>query len=105
MLKDVRLCVEEAKALGVPDEVMTAVLDSGKRPTPSIGGDSGFHRHRADDRDAAPASPSVGRNHERRHPRGLCRLLRPPRAASASENYIFGDPHDEMTLDLPTTSG
>ena len=28
MLKDVRLCLEEAKALGVPNDVMSAVLDS-----------------------------------------------------------------------------
>ena len=42
MLKDVRLCVEEARALGVPDEVMSAVLDQWELTNSEFGGDSDF---------------------------------------------------------------
>jgi 3-hydroxyisobutyrate dehydrogenase-like beta-hydroxyacid dehydrogenase len=42
MLKDVRLCVEEARALGVPDEVMSAVLDQWEITNSEFGGDSDF---------------------------------------------------------------
>lgn len=42
MLKDVRLCVEEAKALGVPNEVMSAVLDLWELTNSEIGGDKDF---------------------------------------------------------------
>ena len=41
MLKDVRLCAEEAKALDVPDAVMRACSINGKRPT-RVGGDADF---------------------------------------------------------------
>jgi 3-hydroxyisobutyrate dehydrogenase-like beta-hydroxyacid dehydrogenase len=42
MLKDVRLCFAEAKALGVPHEVMSAVLDEWERTNSEFGGDSDF---------------------------------------------------------------
>jgi 3-hydroxyisobutyrate dehydrogenase-like beta-hydroxyacid dehydrogenase len=42
MLKDVRLCVEEARSLGVPDEVMSAVLDQWEITNTEFGGDSDF---------------------------------------------------------------
>ena len=42
MLKDVRLCVEEAKALGVPNEVMSAVLELWETTNSEIGGDKDF---------------------------------------------------------------
>ena len=82
MLKDVRLCAEEARALGVSRR-------GDERRARSVGAHQfrvrrriRFHRHRQDDREAAPASP-WGRNHERRHPRGLRRLLRRATRASA----------------------
>ena len=40
MLKDVRLCFEEAKALGVPREVMNAVLDQWEITNSEFGSDS-----------------------------------------------------------------
>jgi 3-hydroxyisobutyrate dehydrogenase-like beta-hydroxyacid dehydrogenase len=42
MLKDVRLCAEEAKNLGVPDEVMQSVLGEWERTNSEFGGDSDF---------------------------------------------------------------
>jgi hypothetical protein len=42
MLKDVRLCVEEARALGCPDEVMSAVLDQWEITNSEFGGESDF---------------------------------------------------------------
>jgi 3-hydroxyisobutyrate dehydrogenase-like beta-hydroxyacid dehydrogenase len=42
MLKDVRLCFAEAKALGVPHEVMGAVLDQWERTNSEFGGDTDF---------------------------------------------------------------
>jgi hypothetical protein len=42
MLKDVRLCTEEARNLGVPDEVMSAVLDQWELTNSEFGGDSDF---------------------------------------------------------------
>jgi 3-hydroxyisobutyrate dehydrogenase-like beta-hydroxyacid dehydrogenase len=42
MLKDVRLCVEEARGLGVPNEVMSAVLDQWELTNSEFGGDSDF---------------------------------------------------------------
>ncbi|MEJ2375812.1 MAG: NAD(P)-dependent oxidoreductase [Pseudolabrys sp.] len=42
MLKDVRLCFAEAKALGVPHEVMSAVLEQWERTNSEFGGDSDF---------------------------------------------------------------
>ena len=42
MLKDVRLCAEEAKALGVPSDVMSAVLDQWEATNTEFGGDSDF---------------------------------------------------------------
>jgi 3-hydroxyisobutyrate dehydrogenase-like beta-hydroxyacid dehydrogenase len=42
MLKDVRLCVEEARSLGVPDEVMSAVLDQWEITNSEFGGESDF---------------------------------------------------------------
>jgi hypothetical protein len=42
MLKDVRLCAEEAKELGVPGEVMGAVLDQWEITNSEFGGDSDF---------------------------------------------------------------
>jgi 3-hydroxyisobutyrate dehydrogenase-like beta-hydroxyacid dehydrogenase len=42
MLKDVRLCVEEARSLGCPDEVMSAVLDQWELTNSEFGGDSDF---------------------------------------------------------------
>jgi 3-hydroxyisobutyrate dehydrogenase-like beta-hydroxyacid dehydrogenase len=42
MIKDVRLCFAEAKALGVPHEVMSAVLDEWERTNSEFGGDSDF---------------------------------------------------------------
>jgi hypothetical protein len=42
MLKDVRLCAEEAGALGVPDHVMRAVLEQWETTNTEYGGDSDF---------------------------------------------------------------
>jgi 3-hydroxyisobutyrate dehydrogenase-like beta-hydroxyacid dehydrogenase len=42
MLKDVRLCAEEARNLGVPDQVMSAVLDQWEITNSEFGGDSDF---------------------------------------------------------------
>jgi len=42
MLKDVRLCLEEAKALGVPNEVMSAVAGTWEAANSEIGGDKDF---------------------------------------------------------------
>lgn len=42
MLKDVRLCVEEAKALDAPNEVMSAVLDLWEATNSELGGDKDF---------------------------------------------------------------
>jgi len=42
MLKDVRLCNAEAKALGVPDHVMRAVLDQWEATNSEYGGESDF---------------------------------------------------------------
>ena len=42
MLKDVRLCVEQAKSLDVPNSVMSAVLDQWETTNKEFGGDSDF---------------------------------------------------------------
>jgi len=42
MLKDVRLCVEEARALGVPNAVMSSVLNEWEFTNTEFGGDSDF---------------------------------------------------------------
>jgi 3-hydroxyisobutyrate dehydrogenase-like beta-hydroxyacid dehydrogenase len=42
MLKDVRLCAEEARGLDVPNEVMRAVLDQWELTNTEFGGDSDF---------------------------------------------------------------
>jgi len=42
MLKDVRLCAEEARGLGSPDVVMRAVLDQWEVTNAEFGGDSDF---------------------------------------------------------------
>jgi 3-hydroxyisobutyrate dehydrogenase-like beta-hydroxyacid dehydrogenase len=42
MLKDVRLCVEEARGLGVPNAVMTSVLNEWEFTNTEFGGDSDF---------------------------------------------------------------
>jgi 3-hydroxyisobutyrate dehydrogenase-like beta-hydroxyacid dehydrogenase len=42
MLKDVRLCLEEAKALGVPNDVMSAVARLWELANSEIGGDKDF---------------------------------------------------------------
>jgi len=42
MLKDVRLCVEEAESLDVPHAVMSTVLDHWKTTNAEFGGDSDF---------------------------------------------------------------
>ncbi len=42
MLKDVRLCAEEARNLGTPDGVMSAVLDQWETTNSEFGGDSDF---------------------------------------------------------------
>ena len=42
MLKDVRLCAEEARGLDVPNEVMSAVLDQWELTNSEFGGDSDF---------------------------------------------------------------
>jgi len=42
MLKDVRLCVEQAKSLNVPNSVMSAVLDQWETTNKEYGGDSDF---------------------------------------------------------------
>src|SRR6516164_8620365 len=42
MLKDVRLCVEQAKSLNVPNSVMSAVLDQWETTNKEFGGDSDF---------------------------------------------------------------
>jgi 3-hydroxyisobutyrate dehydrogenase-like beta-hydroxyacid dehydrogenase len=42
MLKDVRLCVDEAKSLSVPSTVMRAVLDQWETTSAEYGGDSDF---------------------------------------------------------------
>ncbi len=96
MLKDVRLCAEEARNLGVPDEVMSAVLDQWELTNSEFGGRFGFHCHRADDRTACRRdnrqeeimSDDI---HE------VYAVRYAEHARMRSENYIFGDPHDEMT--------
>ena len=42
MLKDVRLCAEEARELDVPNAVMRAVLDAWEITNSEFGGDSDF---------------------------------------------------------------
>ena len=42
MLKDVRLCVDEAKGLDVPNSVMSTVLDQWETTNAEYGGDSDF---------------------------------------------------------------
>jgi len=42
MLKDVRLCAEEARTLGVPDKIMRAVLDQWEITNSEYGGESDF---------------------------------------------------------------
>jgi len=42
MLKDVRLCTEEARSLDVPNSVMSAVLDQWEMTNTEFGGDSDF---------------------------------------------------------------
>ena len=42
MLKDVRLCAEEAKGLDIPNPVMSAVLDQWEATNTEFGGDSDF---------------------------------------------------------------
>jgi 3-hydroxyisobutyrate dehydrogenase-like beta-hydroxyacid dehydrogenase len=42
MLKDVRLCLDEAKALNVPSAVMSVVLDQWETTNTEFGGDSDF---------------------------------------------------------------
>jgi hypothetical protein len=42
MLKDVRLCNEEAKTLGTPNHVMSAVLDQWEATNTEFGGDTDF---------------------------------------------------------------
>jgi 3-hydroxyisobutyrate dehydrogenase-like beta-hydroxyacid dehydrogenase len=42
MLKDVRLCTEEARGLDVPNSVMSAVLDQWEMTNTEFGGDSDF---------------------------------------------------------------
>ncbi len=42
MLKDVRLCVAEAKALDCPNHVMSAVLDQWEATNTEFGGDTDF---------------------------------------------------------------
>jgi len=42
MLKDVRLCVDEARSLSVPNAVMSAVLDQWETTNTEFGGDSDF---------------------------------------------------------------
>jgi len=42
MLKDVRLCLAEARALGVPNAVMSAVLDQWELTNTEFGGDADF---------------------------------------------------------------
>ncbi|MBX6329050.1 MAG: NAD(P)-dependent oxidoreductase [Pseudolabrys sp.] len=42
MLKDVRLCAEEASALGVPDKIMRAVLDQWEITNSEYGGECDF---------------------------------------------------------------
>jgi hypothetical protein len=42
MLKDVRLCAEEAKGLGTPSNVMSTVLDQWEATNKEYGGDSDF---------------------------------------------------------------
>jgi hypothetical protein len=42
MLKDVRLCAEEAKSLDTPNHIMSAVLDQWELTNTEFGGDSDF---------------------------------------------------------------
>jgi 3-hydroxyisobutyrate dehydrogenase-like beta-hydroxyacid dehydrogenase len=42
MLKDVRLCLDEAKGLNVPSAVMNTVLDQWETTNAEYGGDSDF---------------------------------------------------------------
>jgi 3-hydroxyisobutyrate dehydrogenase-like beta-hydroxyacid dehydrogenase len=42
MLKDVRLCFDEAEGLNVPNSVMRAVLDQWETTNKEYGGDSDF---------------------------------------------------------------
>jgi 3-hydroxyisobutyrate dehydrogenase-like beta-hydroxyacid dehydrogenase len=42
MLKDVRLCVQEARSLNVPNSVMSIVLDQWETTNKEFGGESDF---------------------------------------------------------------
>ena len=87
MLKDVRLCVAEARALGVPDEVMSAVLGVWETANTEIGGDADFTTVIQPIEKRAGVTVG-GRNHERRHSRGLCRPLRRARAQAQRELHL-----------------
>ena len=97
MLKDVRLCAEEARELDVPSAVMRAVLDQWEITNTEFGGDSDF-----------TAIVKMIERRARRHGRHGEKVMSDDihevyavryaeHARMRSENYIFGDPHDEMT--------
>ena len=95
MLKDVRLCAEEAKALDVPDAVMRACSINGKRPTSTRRG-CRFHGNCQNDRTARGCCGfgEKGMSDDVHEVYAICYGTH---ARKRSENYIFGDPHDEMT--------
>ena len=79
MLKDVRLAVAEAEQLGVPNDVISKVLDAWEATNSEYGGDSDFTSivKMVETR----AGVIVGRkSNERRHPRSLRNQIRKPRA-------------------------
>ena len=89
MLKDVRLCNEEAKALDTPKDVMSAVLDFVGGHQRRIRRRQRFHRDREDDREAR-------RRHHRRGEKTMSDdihevyavKLREPRAQAFGELHV-----------------
>ena len=95
MLKDVRLCVDEAQGLDVPNSVMSTVLDQWETTNTEYGGDSDFTAivKMIEKR----AGVTVGQEIMSDDIHEVYAVCYASHARKRSENYIFGDPHDEMT--------
>ena len=105
MLKDVRLCFEEAKALDCPNHVMSAVLDQWEATNTEFGGESDFtvivqmveRTRRRHDRQGEEESVQPGRIVMSDDIHEVFAVRYASHARKRAENYVFGDPHDEMT--------
>ena len=95
MLKDVRLCVEEAKALDVPNRCDERRARSVGAHRYGIRRRLGLHRHRQDDR--APRRRHRGEEAMSDDIHEVYAVCYASHSRKRSENYIFGDPHDELT--------